>query len=94
MARKEKEVKKLADAEQRARALLDQTSSSASVHDTRATADAAQQADSLRSELQAAEQERARLAQRCELLEAEARELRNDHKRMRPERSETSQVTR
>lgn len=66
-ARKEKEVKKIAEAERRAREMLDQASASEATQ---------QQAESLKTALQVAEQERAQLAQRCQMLEAQARELR------------------
>ncbi|CBQ70031.1 conserved hypothetical protein [Sporisorium reilianum SRZ2] len=94
VARKDKEVKKLAEAEQRARSLLDHTtSSSAAGKDSTETnaPDAVQQADSLRLELQTAHQERTHLAQRCEMLEAEARELRNERDRILSERSDATQ---
>ena len=91
MARKEKEVKKLAEAEYRARSLLDQTTSSAVVKDESAAtaSDAAQQAETLRLDLQTAEQERAQFAQRCQMLEAEARELRNERDRILSERQQS-----
>uniref|UniRef100_V5EV67 Uncharacterized protein n=1 Tax=Kalmanozyma brasiliensis (strain GHG001) TaxID=1365824 RepID=V5EV67_KALBG len=92
MVRKDKEVKKLAEAEQRARAMLDQTTSSATVEDSKA-AHTSDQADSLRAELQAAEEERARLAQRCDMLEAEARELRNQRDGTWSERKDITQLT-
>ncbi|SJX65680.1 uncharacterized protein SRS1_16304 [Sporisorium reilianum f. sp. reilianum] len=94
VARKDKEVKKLAEAEQRARSLLDQTtSSSAAGKDSTETnaPDAVQQAESLKLELQTAHQERTHLAQRCEMLEAEARELRNERDRILSERRDATQ---
>ncbi|CCF49717.1 hypothetical protein NDA11_007113 [Ustilago hordei] len=84
-ARKEKEVKKLAEAEQRARSLLDQVSSSAATGKAEKSANDSeemQQVDALREELHNSEGERARLASRCEMLEAEARELRNERNRV------------
>ncbi|KAJ1026355.1 hypothetical protein NDA16_002442 [Ustilago loliicola] len=57
-ARKDKEVRKLAEAEQRARSLLDQASSSAAVgkvEEPAKVSEAVQQADMLREELQIAE---------------------------------------
>lgn len=95
VARKDKEVKKLAEAEHRARSLLDQTTSSAADQDAEAanTPDAVQQAEELRLELQTAQQERTHFAQRCEMLEAEARELRNERDRILSERSDAAQPT-
>lgn len=83
-ARKEKEIKKLAEAEQRARSLLDQASSSAATGKAEKSANDSemQQVDALREELHNSEGERARLASRCEMLEAEARELRNERNRV------------
>ncbi|SAM85491.1 uncharacterized protein UBRO_08060 [Ustilago bromivora] len=83
-ARKEKEIKKLAEAEQRARSLLDQASSSAATGKAENSANDSemQQVDALREELHNSEGERARLASRCEMLEAEARELRNERNRV------------
>lgn len=82
--RKDKEVKKLAEAERRARHLLDQASSSAAVvkvEESAQNSEAEQQADKLKEELHRAESERLRFAQRCEMLEAEARELRSERNR-------------
>ncbi|SPC61929.1 uncharacterized protein UHOD_08060 [Ustilago sp. UG-2017b] len=83
-ARKEKEIKKLAEAEQRARSLLDQASSSAATGKAEKSANDSemQQVDAFREELHNSEGERARLASRCEMLEAEARELRNERNRV------------
>lgn len=86
MARKEKEIVKLAEAEQRARSLLDQSSSSVA-----SGSNATQQVDELRSELQMAEKERVHLVERCEMLEAEARELRNERDRILLERNDAAQ---
>ncbi|TKY87916.1 hypothetical protein EX895_003012 [Sporisorium graminicola] len=93
VARKDKEVKKLAEAEHRARSLLDQTTSSAAVqHGGEAnTPDELQQAESLKLELQAVHQERVQFAQRYEMLEAEARELRNERDRILSERRDATQ---
>ncbi|SPO29965.1 uncharacterized protein UTRI_06271_B [Ustilago trichophora] len=79
-ARKEKEAKKIADAERRAREMLDQASASATSPPSDAATIAAfeatqQQAESLKLALQVAEQERAQLTQRCQMLEAQARGL-------------------
>ncbi|ETS64424.1 hypothetical protein PaG_01279 [Moesziomyces aphidis] len=84
-ARKDKEVRKLAEAEQRARNLLDQAAQPSSPEDTAQATQSAEimkRADALRIELQAAEQARVQLAQRCNVLEAEAQELRNERDRV------------
>ncbi len=84
-ARKDKEVRKLAEAEQRARNLLDQAAQPSSPADkVQATqsAEITKRADALRIELQAAEEARVQLAQRCNVLEAEAQELRNERNRV------------
>lgn len=83
--RKDKEVKKLAEAEKHARSLLDQVSSATAAGKDVGTTqipDMIEQVDSLKAALQTAEKERALFAQRCEMLEAEAREIRNERDRI------------
>ncbi|KAJ9478509.1 hypothetical protein PHBOTO_006573 [Pseudozyma hubeiensis] len=92
MERKEKQVAQLTEAELRARAMLDQSSSSPAV----SSPEAMEQAFLLKSELETAQKERAHFADRCESLEAEARELRNERDRILLQRSnatEPSKVT-
>lgn len=79
--RNAKEAKKLAEAEQRARSLLDQTASTAAAgKESMATnpSEPNARAESLKTELEKAYQQRDHLAQRCEVLEAHARELRSE----------------
>ncbi|GAC97995.1 hypothetical protein PHSY_005583 [Pseudozyma hubeiensis SY62] len=88
--RKEKQVAQLVEAEQRARTMLDQASSSPAVSDS----EAIEQARSLKSELETAQKERLHFADRCESLEAEARELRNERDRILLQRSNATQPSR
>ncbi|SNX87353.1 uncharacterized protein MEPE_06063 [Melanopsichium pennsylvanicum] len=79
-----KQARRLAEAEKSARSLLEQASCLGSAKDEGAetSPDALQEAERLKAELHAVEHERDRYAKRCEMLEAEAQELRSERERV------------